>query len=519
MSSHEWNPSTERYQQLLSRYQELIGKYERTVVDRSGGIRLGEWLLQNTPDGVALIRGGKMVSCNRRFYTTCALRPEWQCVSHPELPFRGTLQSVLVRAVEWMVAQPRPREVFHVKSTSGEPPLLEVCAHEVEADTHAPHQAALIVRDSSDYERWAQDLMESARRDQFLALLAHELRNPLTPITGAAELLLRSNDDPQVHRAADIILRQARHQARMIEDLLDIARVREGKIQLIREPVDLCVVIGDAVEATEPRREVGPSLEISLPEKSTWVEGDATRLTQVVSNLLTNAAKFTPSSGQNWLELKSDAGIAWIRIRDTGLGIAPDLLPQIWETFVQDARAAQQAPGGLGLGLALVRSLVEMHGGGVRAFSQGEGHGTEITVWLPLCEPPCVAPHSALLQPQPSRSRRVLIVDDNVDARESIGDLLTALGHETSQAAGIADAVAVALCERPEVILCDLQLAEQDGFAVAAVIRPLLPHATFLAMSGYLSPELEVRAHNAGYQACFCKPLDLERLLSKLNST
>lgn len=250
-------PSQVQYEALLARYLELIGKYQSAAAHPAPRARLGDVLLQHTPDGIAIIRGGKVTTCNRPFHALCTLRPIWKRVNSSEKEDRAALQAILIRGVQELLDEGQRCTSFRVRPVNAAAPVLEVKAVRLDDGDETP-QVGLILRDQTEADCYAAERREGERRDEFLAMLAHELRNPLTPIAGAAEYLLQTCSDTTVRHFVEIILRQARHQSRMIEDLLDIARVREGKLRLELSPVNLCEVIRDAVEATEASRAGGP---------------------------------------------------------------------------------------------------------------------------------------------------------------------------------------------------------------------------------------------------------------------
>ena len=278
---------------------------------------------------------------------------------------------------------------------------------------------------------YRQTQQEARRKDEFLAMLAHELRNPLGAIAAAADLMrLRRLHDPSLIRVRDTIEHQTRHMTRLIDDLLDISRVTRAKIELRKEPLDLATIATDAVQSARPVIESrGHQLSVHLPADPLWLEADPTRLEQVVVNLLDNAAKYTNPGGQIWLSAAREGNEVVIQVRDSGIGIAPKMLPRVFELFAQADQSLARSRGGLGIGLTLVRSLVEMHGGSVRATSAGLGQGSEFVVRLPLAEslekvPVCGEDGAAARAGQ-----RILIVEDNDDCRQMLHDLLKLCGH------------------------------------------------------------------------------------------
>jgi PAS domain S-box-containing protein len=350
------------------------------------------------------------------------------------------------------------------------------------------------------------------RKDEFLAMLAHELRNPLAPIRNAAQALRsRGGADPDQHRAAATIERQVGHLARMVDDLLDVSRFTEGKIKVDRAPVELAAVVARAVETSRPlidaRRH---DLKATLPAEPIAVEADATRLAQVVSNLLNNAAKFTEDGGQIELMVERLPGEAVVRVRDTGMGIPAELLPHVFDLFTQGDRSLARSEGGLGIGLTLVKSLVELHGGTVAASSDGLGKGSEFVVRLPtLAMAPTPADGAGRTDRRAAAPRRVLIVDDNVDAAEMLALLLQTEGHEVRTAHDGPAALRSAETFNPEVVFLDIGLPRMDGYEVARLLRRQeRKPALLVALTGYGRDEDRRRAEEAGFDAHLVKPAD-----------
>jgi PAS domain S-box-containing protein len=373
-------------------------------------------------------------------------------------------------------------------------------------------------RAEAELRRRAHALEEADRRkDEFLAMLSHELRNPLAAIHGGLHVVARAAPgSEQTARALAIVERQTTHLARLVDDLLDVTRISRGKITLRTERVDLAVVVRRAAEdqrATFASR--GVALAIATPPEPAWIDGDPTRLAQVVGNLLQNSAKFTSSGGHATVDVAVDAasGDAIVRVRDDGVGIAPELLPRIFEPFTQAAVGLDRADGGLGLGLAVVRALVELHGGRVAIASEGVGRGTEITIRLPLASAPASIEPPPASGPRPS-PRRVLVVEDNADAADSLREVLDLDGHTTRVAHLGAEGLRVARDFRPDVILCDLGLPDLDGFEVARAVRAdvAIARTTLVALSGYARPEDVAKARAAGFDFHLAKPPDLDKL-------
>jgi signal transduction histidine kinase/CheY-like chemotaxis protein len=372
-----------------------------------------------------------------------------------------------------------------------------------------------------ELQRRADALAEADRRkDEFLAMLGHELRNPLAPIRNAVRILeLRGSPDRQLHWACGVIDRQAAQLARLVDDLLDVSRISRGKITLLKEPVELTDVIARAVESCRPQlEERRHELSVALPLEKVWLQADATRLAQVVANLLNNAAKYTAEGGRIGLSAQREGAEIVLRVRDNGVGIEADMLPRVFDLFAQADHTLDRAAGGLGIGLTLVKSLVELHGGRVEAFSAGLGQGSEFVIRLPVltrdAEPPLTRAAPAPAPP----SRRVLAVDDNVDAVESLALLLSAQGHEVRTAYDGPAAVAAAAAFQPEVVFLDIGLPHMDGYEVARRLRGQagLSITLLVALTGYGQEEDRRRADEAGFDAYLIKPADpttLQRLL------
>jgi signal transduction histidine kinase/ActR/RegA family two-component response regulator len=356
------------------------------------------------------------------------------------------------------------------------------------------------------------------RKDEFLAVLAHELRNPLAPVRNAVEVLrMRDVDDPGLRWARDLIDRQVQQLTRLVDDLLDVSRITRGKIKLQKEPVDLAAVVARAVEISRPlidaRRH---ELAVTLPPEPLRLEADPTRLAQVVANLLNNAAKYTEERGHIWLTVEREGGEAVVRVRDTGVGIPSDMLAQVFDLFTQVTHSLDRSQGGLGIGLTLARSLVEMHGGSVRAHSAGWGEGSEVVVRLPLLvelrsEPSGTGLDRRVVKPS---AHRILVVDDNVDAADSLAVLLRLMGNDVRTAPDGPAALEVARAYRPDVVLLDLGLPRMSGYDVCRRLReghfangPLI-----VALTGYGQDEDRRRTREAGFDCHLVKPVDPDEL-------
>ncbi|MBW3624592.1 MAG: response regulator [Armatimonadetes bacterium] len=377
------------------------------------------------------------------------------------------------------------------------------------------------IRDYIEEQIRAERALKEAdqRKDEFLAMLAHELRNPLAPILNAAEVLKTHGTSPSmVERVQAIIERQTRHMARLVDDLLDVSRITQGKVELRKERVDLAAVISQAVQAVRPTIEArDQDLSVFVPMEPVTIEADPARLQQVVANLLTNASKYNKHGGKIILTAGRADDEAFIRVNDTGLGISPDLLPHVFDLFFQADHSLDRSQGGLGLGLTLVHRLVEQHGGSVRASSPGIGHGSEFEIRLPPCEPVLEekrtgeteggGPHA------PAPSLQILVVDDNQDAADLLSEMLSMLGHHVRTAYEGLTALEIARDQSPQVVLLDIGLPGLDGLAVARSLRQRGMKGTLIATSGYGQEEDRAKTRAAGFDHHLVKPIVFDSLL------
>jgi signal transduction histidine kinase len=382
----------------------------------------------------------------------------------------------------------------------------------------AERTAAL--QEAVDKQKELADKLRAAdrRKDEFLALLAHELRNPLAPIRNAVGIMRRKGtDDPQLAWCHDVIERQSNQLNRLVDDLLDVSRITRGKIQLRRETVDLATVVAGAIETSSPLiHEHGHTLRVSTAPGSMLVNGDASRLTQVVANLLNNAAKYQNDGGTIALTLRAENGEAVITVADGGIGLTHEMLSEAFELFSQGERTPDRAQGGLGIGLSLVKQLVEMHGGRVCARSEGPGRGSEFELRLPCLDPAHCNGNDPASEPTVSgdeHGRRVLVVDDNVDAADSLAILLRLDGHHVALAYDGPQAIELAQAERPNVILLDIGLPGMDGYEVCRRLRESgFDGARVIAMTGYGQDKDRQRAIEAGFDEHTVKPVALAAL-------
>ncbi len=404
------------------------------------------------------------------------------------------------------------------------------------ADSAAPIRDAtgriagvvLVFRDQTEERRAAQAMRDSEaalreadqRKSEFLGVLSHELRNPLAPIRNSIHLLDRvPAGSEQAARAKEVIRRQTDHLSRLVDDLLDVTRIARGKIELQRARLDLPGVVRQACEdhrSVFQARRLEIRTETSAPA---WIDGDETRIAQIVGNLLQNAAKFSVEGGAVTTRVGAVDGVAEIRVSDQGIGMSPELLRRLFEPFVQADGGLARTKGGLGLGLALVKGLVELHGGSVSASSEGPGLGSEFVVRLPLATAPQPTAPAPVARGE-SGELDVLVIEDNVDAAETLAEILRAEGHRVRVATDGASGIAKARERVPDVVLCDIGLPGIDGYAVARTFRGdgSLRSVRLIALTGYAQPADKARAEEVGFEAHLPKPLELSTLLAMLGA-
>jgi CheY-like chemotaxis protein len=351
------------------------------------------------------------------------------------------------------------------------------------------------------------------RKDEFLAMLAHELRNPLAPIKSGLDLLRMSGSDPEV---VGLMGGQVEHLVRLVDDLLDVSRILRGRVELRRRTVELKAVVERAVETVRPMlRAEGQELSVSLPDDPVRLDADPVRLTQVVSNLLNNASKYTEPGGRIALSAERAGGEAVVRVTDTGIGIDPDLLPHVFGLFTQSKRTIDRSQGGLGIGLTVVKSLVEMHGGSVSVRSDGPGKGSEFTVRLPAIDTPAESGEDGVRDCPAVDGRRILVVDDNVPGARLLGRLLEKLGrHEIRTVHDGEAALEAAEAFRPDLILLDIGLPKLDGYEVARRLRqrPRFDGTLLVALTGYGTEEDRRKSIEAGFDEHVTKPPGVDLL-------
>jgi PAS domain S-box-containing protein len=410
-------------------------------------------------------------------------------------------------AARWMAYK-----VLTVTDAAGKPVALATVSQDVTERR----------RMEDDLRSLAADLSEAAhRKDEFLAMLAHELRNPLAPLSNAVQVLRRGGGDgDSVQSASEMLERQVKQMTRLVDDLLDMSRITSGKIELRKERVELAPIVEQAVEAARGLyASMNHELTVTAPAQPVHLEADPARLAQVLGNLLSNAAKFTDKGGHVWLTVERDGAQAAIRVRDTGIGITAEQRPRIFEMFVQVDTSLERSRDGLGIGLTLVKTLVEMHGGTVEARSEGLGRGSEFVVRLPALGE-SRPPQPRVGQPSPAVGRRILIVDDNEDGAESLALLLRLGGHETYTAHDGLDAVEAAERLRPQAVLLDIGLPGLNGYEVCRRLRqkPWGKDLMLVAVTGWGQDVDRKRSREAGFDTHIVKPVDPDALLRLLSS-
>lgn len=493
--------------------------------------------------GVAFVKDseGRHVFANRLFEQTHGLRPgEWRGKLDMDIfppatahRFRNHDLEVLaggqpVRMIDQQGARNEPEHwmwvKFPIRDASGRQ-LVAGLAFNI-TDQYRSEQA---LRASEErFRQLSAQLQEvNRRKDEFLATLGHELRNPLAPLLTAAEIIrVRPEPDPAAGRAREVIARQAERMRRLIDDLLDVARIERGIVSLHIEPFDLREAVQEAVRTGQSWAEAREqTVRLTLPDDPVAVDGDPVRMEQVITNLLSNASKFTPSRGRIEVSVERSDGAAVVRVADTGKGIPSDMLSRVFELFTQVNPSLDRAEGGLGVGLTLVKRLTEMHGGTVSVSSAGEDRGTVVEVRLPLSLPVAESTDAAPIPAAPSDGTqgepcRVLIVDDNVESAEMLSLLLPDWGYDTATAYSGPQAIERALAFAPRIVLLDIGLPGMDGFEVAQRFRsnPSLREIRLVALTGYGQEDDRRRTRELGFADHLTKPVDMESLRALLAS-
>ena len=425
-----------------------------------------------------------------------------------ELPIVRTLRGEVVGAME-----------ARIERQDGTPGWVRVSAAPVfQADGTVELAVAAFVDVTAEKEAWAAADVAGRAKDEFVAMLGHELRNPLAPIVTALDLM-RMSGGGVLEQERAIIERQAQHLVRLVDDLLDVSRSARGGLRLERVPVELSVVIADAIEVAGPLfEERRQKLAVSVPSAGLIVEADRGRLAQVATNLLTNAAKYTPVGGHVTVSARRDGARITLEVADDGAGIAPDLLRRIFDPFTQGQQGLDRKQGGLGLGLAIARQLVLGHDGTIEARSEGPGRGTTMIVRLPCASAPAkkeaTSPHAANTPPRYA-ARRVLIVDDNPDAAAILAKAIAGAGHEVRTVGDGPTALRLVETFVPDVALLDIGLPVMDGYELAGLLRrlPSLSRTSLVALTGYAGDGDRQRSLAGGFNEHFAKPLPLSRVL------
>ena len=442
-------------------------------------------------------------------------RPDGSFMPHEQCPMAQVVSGEIleVRDAEVLIERPDGSRVTVIvnirplKGSNGEITGAINCFYDITERS----------RIERERQRQADALADLNRsKDEFLAMLSHELRNPLAPIVNAVQLLGSQPDgDPLQERARTIIERQVTQLTRLVDDLMEVSRVSTGMVHLHLDDVAMSGIVERAVEAIRHLIDQrGHELAVSLPPQPIWLRADATRLEQVVVNLLTNAAKYTEPGGHIWLSVEQEGNDCVLRVRDTGIGIAPELLPRVFDLFTQAERSLARSQGGLGIGLALVQRLVQMHQGRVEARSV-LGQGSEFVVTLPVAPASGAQLPSTLPEtPSATRSLRVLVVDDNADTVDTLAMLMMESGHDVRKAYDGSAALAAALDYRPHIILLDIGLPGLDGYQLATRMRaqPALEDVVLVALTGYGNESARQRSLGAGFDHHLTKPADFNKL-------
>jgi len=466
---------------------------------------------------------GSIYWYNRRWYEYTGATPEemagwgWQKVHDPK-----HLPEVMARWTQALTAGTRFEMAFPLRGRDGRfRTFLTLVSPFRDPSGAIVHWFGTNTDVSAQHE--AEEALRAAdrRKDEFLATLAHELRNPLAPIRNSITLMAMAGPLPEgVESARQIVERQVRHLSRLVDDLLDVARITQGKVQLRRERMSLLQSVREALEAIAPAVDSARhQLHVTLPPDPLYADADGTRMTQIFLNLLNNAVKFTPPGGHVWATAERDGAHAIVTVRDTGAGIAEEHLESVFEMFSQPTPVLDRSEGGLGIGLALVRGLVELHGGSVRASSPGRGMGSEFVVRLPLAE---AAPETEEAErpagPGTAMPRkRILVVDDNVDAATSLRRLLEASGHEVREAHDGIEGIHAAGAFRPQVVLLDIGMPRMNGYDAAREIRKQANGSPIriVALTGWGQESDRRLAEESGFDVHLTKPVDLD-VLKKL---
>jgi PAS domain S-box-containing protein len=504
---------------------------ERLVAESENQRRIYETALSNIPDLVYVFNlEHRFIYANQALLTTLGRTHEQaigkNCLELGYEPWHASLHD---REIEQVIATARPiRGEVPFNGTNGRR-IYDYIFVPVMSAEGVVVAVAGTTRDVTDRKQaeqaisnHAEQLRENDRsKDEFLAMLAHELRNPLAAIGNAVSLTTRSGFQQNIEWAMGVITRQMKHLTRLIDDLLDVSRITRGKIELRKVVLDLTPILESALATVRPLiEERKHTIEVSLDRGNLWVDCDPTRLEQVVVNLLNNAAKYSDNGGHIQLSAHNDGHEVVISVRDQGVGIPPEKLPQMFELFAQGDRSLARSEEGLGIGLTVVKKLVELHGGQVTAESGGIEKGSAFTIRLPAAQP-TIAPRQEIPAPPATSATalRILVVDDNIDTARGMSRLLKLLGHDVATAHAGPDALEIARDFHPEFVLLDIGLPGMDGYEVASRLRkePRCQGAVIVAVSGYGQDEDLRRSKAAGFDHHLIKPLDHDALLSLLS--
>jgi signal transduction histidine kinase len=519
--------------ELLSRTEAQLIRNRLRQLEKAQAHRMAT-VFQQAPMAIAILRGAGLVIelmndrflelVNGRDATGLPLR-----LAFPELQGQGVLEELEQAYASGHAQVLNTRRIWLARGPQGE---LDECHFDY---VHQPVRNAAGVVDRVAVVAYEVTELVRARRaaevanrakDEFLAMLGHELRNPLSPILVALELM-KIKGAGQLTREHAVIERQARHLVRLLDDLLDVARIAQGKVVLRRERVELAPLVTQAVETISSLlEERGHRLAVDVPAQGLVLDADPVRFTQVLSNLLSNAAKYTDRNGAITIRARQEGCDCIVRVADNGIGIEPGMLSRLFDIFVQEPQALDRAHGGLGLGLAIVRSLVSQHGGVVSAYSPGPGQGSVFEVRVPLAgntaaaQPPTALPRSAAPVLPAAQRRRIMLVDDNTDMLEALGELLTLQGHEVLALSDPASALKEAERLRPDLAILDIGLPGMDGYELAAELRrrPLLAGLRLVALTGYGQAADQSRSAAAGFSAHLVKPVNAEQLASLIEA-
>ena len=506
-----------RRDQAADDLRQAVARYERQV-------RLFEGVASTTPDFVYLFDlQGRFLYANRRLLEVWGMQlPDVIGKTCRELGYEQWHHDMHMREIAEVIETKRPikGEVPFKAPRTGIYGVYEYIFTPVISPGGDVEIIAGTTRDVTDRKQGEEALREADRRkDEFLGMLSHELRNPLAPIRSSAYILRHAaSDSERARRAQSVIERQIEHLTRLVDDLLDVTRIRHGKIELRRSRVDLREILSRAADDFRGLlHDRGVEFRLSVPDVGVWCDADPARIAQLMGNLLNNAAKFTRAGDLVSLSLEASGEGAEIRVRDTGAGIEAALLPKVFEPFVQGERTLARTEGGLGLGLALVKGVAELHGGRVHARSAGPGTGAEFVVHLPRARAAVVRDVPAQATERRRRGRRVLVVDDNGDAAEALAELVRMQGHTAEIASDGPTAIEKARANPPEIVLCDIGLPGMNGYEVARALRAGRGRGMQLvALTGYARPEDQKAALEAGFDRHIAKPAspgEIEHLL------